>query len=52
MTDDSADLALLTAWSNDLQSQMMIAEAHDDKEDRHWMAYQLLGGRWYENALK
>ena len=39
MTDESAELALLTAWTSDLQSQMMIAEAHNEMEDSHWMAF-------------
>ena len=38
MTDESAELALLTAWTNDLQSHMMIAQAHDEMEDSHLMA--------------
>ena len=38
MTDESAEVALLTAWASDLQSQMMIDEAHDEIEDGHWMA--------------
>ena len=38
MTDESAELVLLTTWTSDLQSQMMIAEAHDEMEDGHWMA--------------
>ena len=38
MTDESAELTLLMAWTSDLQSQMMIAEAHDEMEDSHWMA--------------
>ena len=33
MTDESAELALLTTWTCDLQSQMMMAEAHDEMED-------------------
>ena len=37
MSDESAELALLTAWATDLQSQMMIAEAHGEMEDSHWM---------------
>ena len=39
MTDVSAELALLTALFSDLQSQMMIAEAHDELEDSLWMAF-------------
>ena len=38
MTDESAESALLTGWTSDLQSQMMIAEAHYEMEDIHWMA--------------
>ena len=38
MADDFAELALLTAWTSDLQSQMMIAEAHDEMENIHWIA--------------
>ena len=38
MTDESAELALLTAWTSDLQSQMMIAESHNEMEDSPWMA--------------
>ena len=38
MTDESAELALLTAWASGLQSQMMIVEAHDEMEDSHLMA--------------
>ena len=37
MTEESAELALLTAWNNDFQSKMMIAEAYDGK-DSHWIA--------------
>ena len=38
MTDESAEFALLASWTSDLQSQMMIAEAHDEMEDSYWMA--------------
>ena len=38
MTDESAELALLTDWTSDLQSLMIIAEAHDEMDDGHWMA--------------
>ena len=38
MTDESAELALLTTWTSGLQPQMMIAEAHDEMEDSHRMA--------------
>ena len=37
MTDESAELALLMAWTSDLHLQMMIAEAHDEMEDSHWL---------------
>ena len=33
--DESAELALLTALASDLQSQMMMAEAHDELVDSH-----------------
>ena len=35
MTDESA---LLTAWTSDLQTLMMIAETHDETGNSHWMA--------------
>ena len=38
MTDKLTELALLTACTNDFQSQMMVAEANDEMEDSHWMA--------------
>ena len=39
MTDILTELVLLTAFTIDLQSQMMIAEAHDEMEDSHWMDF-------------
>ena len=39
MTVESAELMLLTAWTSDLLSQMMIAEAHYEMEDCHWMGF-------------
>ena len=39
MTHASAELALLSAWISDLQSQMIIAEAHDEMGDGHWMDF-------------
>ena len=38
MADRSTDLVLPAACNSDLQSQMMLAEAHDEMEDSHWMA--------------
>ena len=38
MTDESAELSLLTARTSELHSQMMIDEAHDEIENSHWMA--------------
>ena len=35
MSDVSAKIASLMACTSDLQSQLMIAEAHDDMEDSH-----------------
>ena len=46
MTNESAELALLIAGNNDLQSQMMATEAHDKILDGQWMAIGwLLRGR-------
>ena len=38
MIDESADIALLTAITSDLQSHMMIYEVHDEMEGSRWMA--------------
>ena len=37
MTDDSSELALLTARTSDLLSQMMLAEAQNELEVGHFM---------------
>ena len=39
MTYESAELALLTALSSDLQSQMIISEAYDEMDDSLRMAF-------------
>ena len=39
MSDESAESALLTALTSDLQSQMMITVAHDEMNDSHWMVF-------------
>ena len=38
MSDQLTELALLTAGTSDSQSQMMVAEVHDEMEDSYWMA--------------
>ena len=53
MTNKSAELALLTALTSDLKSQMMIAKANDEIEDSHWTAslrQPSLSGRIYNGC--
>ena len=52
MTDESAELALQTALTGDLQSQMMIAEAHDEMDVSQWMfSLSAAFSAWKERLL-